>query len=426
MPANFYSLLALAFGAGLVLGLLLMWLIARAGKGRLQAGVQRLPQLEEELKALQGEKVQLHEEIATLKASREADAEKLTWLDKAQESMREAFQALASQTLRSNSEEFLKTHREQLQNLVQPLDKALQDMRQNVRELEGKREGAYGELKENLGQLFQLSRNLQTETSKLSHALKAGVKQRGQWAEFQLQRLAEMAGMKEHVDFDQQFTVGDSRLDMVVWLPRGGCIVVDAKAPMSHYLEAIEQPTEESRQKKLEEHARRVRLHIDSLSSKEYWRKLPEGSEFVVMYLPSDACLIAALDADHNLLEHAFKCRITLTTPTTIFAMLKTVATAWQQYQIAENAQRIFEQGHKLSHRLQIFFEHLDGVGRGLETALRRYNDAAGSYERMLQPAIRDFRKLGVDTDEPPEVKAVDTQPRQLQPPGTPEEPASD
>ena len=204
MLANYYITLPLAFAAGLLLGLLLMWLIARARKERLQTAVQRLPHLEAEIKGLQDEKIQLHEEIASLKAYRQADEERLTWLDNARESMRETFLALSGETLRSSSEDILKAHKEQLHNLVQPLDKVLQEMRQNLREREGKREGAYGELKENLGQLFQVNRQLQLETGKLSHALKAGAQQRGRWAEFQLQRLAELAGLKERVDFDLQ------------------------------------------------------------------------------------------------------------------------------------------------------------------------------------------------------------------------------
>jgi chromosome segregation ATPase len=161
MPANTYLFLLGAFAAGLIIGLALMWLINRARKARLQTEILRLPLLEEDIKILQDDKIQLHEEIASLKAFRQADEVKLTWLDRAQESMREAFVALAGQSLRSNSEDILKAHKEQLHTLVQPLDKALQEMRQNLRELEGKREGAYGELKENLGQLFQASRQLQ-------------------------------------------------------------------------------------------------------------------------------------------------------------------------------------------------------------------------------------------------------------------------
>jgi len=427
MPANYYLILPVVFAAGLLLGLLLMWLIARARTGRLQAEILRLPQLEEEIKGLQREKVQLHEEVATLKASRQADAEKLAWLNTAQENMREAFQALAGQSLRSNSEDFLKAHKEQLHHLVQPLDKALQDIMQNIRVLEGKREGAYGELKENLGQLFQVSRQLQMETGKLSHALKAGAQQRGRWAEFQLQRLAELAGMKERVDFHLQENVGEGRPDMVVWLPRGGCIVVDAKAPMKHYFEAIESTSEESRKKYLEEHARRVKQHLDSLRSKDYTRHLPEGSQFVVMYLPSDACLMAALDSDHRLLEYAFEKHIILATPTTFFALLKTVATGWQQYLIDENARLILTQGQELSHRLKIFIEHFVGIGRGLKTAVDKFNEAVGSYESRLLPEVRRFQELrGAAAEALPQVSTVDSQPRPAQLPETSDKPTSD
>lgn len=413
-PSNNYLIWLVAFAVGLLLGLLFMWLIARARRARLQTEILRLPHLEEEIKLLQEEKIKLHEEIASLKAFRQADEERLTWLDTAQVSMREAFQALAGQSLRSNSEDILKAHKEQLHNLVQPLDKALQEMRQGLHELEGKREGAYGELKENLGQLSQLGMQLRDETGKLSHALKAGVQQRGRWAEVQLQRLAEMAGMKERVDFDQQKGVGERRPDMIVWLPRGGCIVVDAKAPMKHYLEALESTSEDTRERNLGEHARRVKQHVDSLRSKDYTRHLPEGSQFVVMYLPSDACLMAALDSDHQLLEYAFEKHIILATPTTIFALLKTVATGWQQYWIDENAKRILSHGQELAYRLKKFVEHFAGIGKGLKAAVDKYNEAVGSYESRLMPEVRRFQELrGTTAEAVPQVSMVDSQPRQ-------------
>lgn len=416
MPANASLFLLGAFAAGLLFGLGLMWLISRARKARLQTEVQRLPRLEEDLKTLQDEKVHLHEEIAALKAFRQVDEDRLSWLDRAQEILREAFAALASQSLRSNSEDILKAHKEQLHTLVEPLDKALQDMRQNLRELEGKREGAYGELKENLGQLFQASRQLQMETSKLSHALKSGVQQRGRWAEVQLQRLAELAGMKERVDFDLQKGVGDGRPDMIVRLPRGGCIVVDAKAPMQHYLEALECVSEDGRAKNLGEHARRVKQHVDSLGGRDYTRHLPEGSQFVVMYLPSDACLMAALDTDHQLLDYAFQKHIVLATPTTIFALLKTVATGWQQYLIDENARRILTQGQELFKRLKLFLDHFVGIGKGLKTAVDKFNEAVGSYDSRLLPEVRRFQELrGAEAEALPPVKAVDSRPREYE-----------
>jgi len=427
MPTDYYIILAAAFAVGLLLGLLLMWLIARARRARLQAEILRLPSLEEEIKALQHEKIQLHEEIASLKAYRQADEERLTWLDKARENLRESFQALAGQTLRSNSEDILKTHKEQLLNLVQPLDKVLQEMRQNLRELEGKREGAYGELKENLSQLAQLGVQLRDETGKLSHALKAGVQQRGRWAEIQLQRLAELAGMKERVDFDLQQGMGAGRPDMVVKLPRGGCIVVDAKAPMQSYLEALESTDEDARRKKLAEHARRVKQHVDSLRSKDYTRHLPEGSQFVVMYLPSDACLSAALESDFHLLEYAFEKHLILATPTTIFALLKTVATGWQQYLIDENARLILAQGQELSHRLKTFIEHFAGIGRGLKTAVDKFNEAVGSYTNRLLPEVRRFQELrGAEPDALPPVRSLDSQPRQHQVPDASDQSTSD
>jgi DNA recombination protein RmuC len=456
MNANLYLALLAVFALGALLGLPIIWLLLRTrlkaqesrqaetaqqlqeallAKERLEAEAQRVPHLEAENKVLQDEKVQLVANISALETSLKAEEEKETWLSRAQDTMREAFQALAAQALTSNSEEFLKrtrdavqnflnqmsggwqTHKAELQNLVQPLDQALQAMTKDVRELEGKREGAYSDLKANLTQISQMNQELQRETSKLSHALRAGAQQRGRWAEFQLQRLAELAGMKERVDFNLQKGVGEVRPDMVVWLPRGGCIVVDAKAPMTHYLEAQELTNEDSRRKKLEEHARRVKQHVDNLRSKEYTRHLPEGSQFVVMYLPSDACLIGALDSDNRLLEYAFEKQIILATPTTIFALLKTVATGWQQYLIDENARKILTHGQELSHRLYIFASHFGGIGGGLKKAVDKFNEAVGSFESRLLPEARRFQELRGSAEALPEIKSVDSQPRQLEPP---------
>jgi DNA recombination protein RmuC len=421
LPITAPGLLVLGgiFAAGLALGLGLMWLIARAGKSRLQSELARLPRLEGEITALQTEKITRHEEIAALKAFRQADQDKLTWLNAAQENLREAFQALAGQSLRENSEGLLKTHKEQLHHLVDPLDLALKDMLKNIRELEGKREGALGELKENLGALSRLGLQLRDETGRLTHALKAGAQQRGRWAEFQLQRLAELAGMKERVDFHLQESLGEGRPDMVVRLPRGGCIVVDAKAPMKHYFEALECVDDELRRKNMGEHVKRVRHHLESLCSKDYTRHLPEGSQFVVMYLPSDACLMAAMDSDRDLMEFAFAKQVILATPTTIFALLKTVATGWQQYLIDENARRILTQGQELFKRLKNFVEHFAGIGRGLKTAVDKYNEAVGSYDNRLFPEVRRFQELrGAEKEELPQVRMVDSQPRPAPLPG--------
>jgi DNA recombination protein RmuC len=436
MSANLNLVFFGVFAIGVLVGLLLMWLPMR---GRVKSWESRQAQLEEENKDLQEVKVQLSAKISALETSLEAEAEKQSWLSRAQDMMREAFQALAAQALTSNSEQFLnrtresvqnfvnqmsggwQTHKAELQNLVQPLDQALKAMNQHVRDLEGKREGAYSDLKANLSQISQLNQELQKETSKLSHALRGGVQQRGRWAEFQLQRLAEMAGMKDRVDFNLQMGVGPVRPDMVVRLPREGCIVVDAKAPLTHYLEALELDNEEARRKKLEEHAKGVKHHIDLLRSKEYAHYLPEGSQFVVMYLPSDACLIAALDSDNKLLEYAFDKQIILAAPTTIFALLKTVATGWQQYLMDENAKEILAHGQELSRRLHTFASHFAGIGKGLRTAVDRFNDAVGSFESRVLPEARRFQELRGSSETLPEIETVDSQPRASEPPEPPE-----
>jgi len=437
---------------GLLLGGLTVWLVLRLriksleaaaataeqlrqeavlARERCEEKVLRLPQLEAHLQELQNEKVQLHARLAAQEATLQAETDKISWLNRAQEVLREAFLALSGQVLRANSEEFLgrakdslnaslKTYKAELTQLVQPLDDALKNLDRQVRELEGKREGAYGELRGNLDQLQQVFQRLQAETARLNHALKAGAQQRGRWAEFQLQRLVEMTGLTQRVDFDVQVTAGDRRLDLVVYLPRGGCVVVDAKAPMAHYLEALEMAQEEARLKKLQDHVKGVRQHVDNLSRREYWRQLPDTAELVVMYLPSDACLTAALELAPEILEYAFQRRIVLATPTTFFALLKTVATGWQQHHMADNAKKIFDLGRDLHHRLSTFACHLAAVGKGLETAMARYNEAVGSFDNRLLPAARRFQELEVTTEALPEPKEVETSPR-LPKPFTPD-----
>lgn len=445
MPPEVVNLVAVGI-LGLLSGILVSWLLCRpkikslqgqvtaaeqlrqeaeVARAKLEEKAQRLPELEQEIKSLKEERVELHALLAGREISLQAEADKNAWLEQAREVLRETFQALSSDILRANADEFLgraqdslaaslRTYKAELTHLVQPLDEALKGLDRHVRELEGKREGAYGELRSNLDQLQQVFQRLQAETARLNHALRAGAAQRGRWAEFQLQRLVEMAGLKQRVDFDVQVAAGERRLDLVVYLPRGGCVVVDAKAPMAHYLEALDLAQEEARHKKLLEHAKGVRQHVDNLSRREYWRHLPETAELVVMYLPSDACLTVALERDPEMLEHAFQRRIVLATPTTLFALLKTVAVGWQQHQIADNAQKIFDLGRDLHHRLVKFAEHLAGVGKGLEAAAARYNEAVGSFENRVLPAARRFQELELTSDALPEPKEVETSPRSL------------
>jgi DNA recombination protein RmuC len=419
------------------LGGILEWLLSRRQAGRLRQELQetlvareraeerarRLPQLEAQLAELQSEKVTWHEKLAGLSSFHEAQAEKLAWLDQAREILRQDFKALSGQVLSDNAQEFLgrardslsanlATHKAELKTLMQPLDLALKALEAQVRDLEGKREGAYGELRTTLAQVQQLHQNLQSETARLSHALRAGTQQRGRWAEFQLQRLVEMAGLQKQVDFELQPGAGERRPDMLVHLPRGGSVAVDAKALVTRYLEALEVAQEEGRQKKLLEHAKGVRHHIEHLSQREYWRKLPETPELVVMYLPSDASLIAALEYSPDLLEFAFQRRIVLAAPTTLFALLKAIAAGWQQYEVTANAQQIFSLGKEFYHRLQKFSDHFAGLGKALEQAVSRFNEAVGSFENRLIPAARRFQELGVAAEEPTPLKPVESQPR--------------
>jgi len=449
----------LGFVVGLGLGAALVWFLMRsqaaalqsrcrqaeeqlrealAAKAGAEALAQRLPELERQVANLQEENTRLQREAAALEQARRADAEKIQWVEQARQSLRDMFQALAGQALRTNAQEFLQrsrdaleallkevrgdwqTQRAELQGLVRPLDEALKALDNHLREMEIKREGAYESLRQQVQQLQQTSSELQGQTHQLLQALRSGHQQRGQWAEFQLRRLVEMAGMQEHVDFNLQVSGEAGRPDMLVHLPGGGCVIIDAKAPMTRYLEALEAENENRRRQCLQGHAQILRQHIDSLAQKEYWHQFGRTPEFVVMFIPNEPCLSAAFEMQPDLLEYAYRQRIALATPTTLFALLKTVAFGWQQHKIAENARRIADEGKELFHRLSNFIVHLQKIGRRLEQTVSAYNEAVGSYNHRLAPAVDRFTKLGGIAATPPEIYPVEGRPQPLQPPEMP------
>jgi len=384
---------------GLVIGVVLMWLWGRARLGVLQ---ERL-------------------EIAKrdLLAASDANAEKVSWVDQAEQHLREAFQALASQALRENSEEFLKRGQEQLKNLVEPLDKDLGDLDSQIRALEQKREGAYGSLEQQLKQLGQAHNELRDTTVGLKEALKSPTV-RGRWGEFQLRRIVEMAGMTNHVDFAEQEQVAEGRPDLSVRLPNEGFLPVDAKTPMDAYLAAVELTDGDQRKEKLKAHARAVHDHVRRLSQRTYWKYSDKQSdrapEVVVMFIPIEACLGAAFEYEPDLLDFAFSQKVLITSPVTLLALLKTVAYGWMQLQLAENAEQIAKEGRLLYDRLNIFLGHLVGMGKSLDGAVSKYNDAVGSWESRVLPAARRLKDLGAGASELEVLTPVEHQPRPVSP----------
>ncbi len=297
--------------------------------------------------------------------------------------------------------------------LVQPIHESLAKVDAKIAELERARAGAYGALSEQLQALQIAQTLLQTEASRLSTALRSTT-YAGSWGELQLRRVVEMADMLPYCDFTEQETGGPLRADLVLRLPGGQRIVVDAKAPIESFRAATEADAPEVRQARLDEHARKVRGHIDALGAKNYWEQFQPSPEFVVLFLPGDHFLTAALQADPTLLDRALTRRVLLATPTTLIALLKAAAYGWNQEALGRNAEEISALGRTLYDRIATFADNLDRVGRGLEAASKGYNAAVGSFESMLLPGARRFAELGArGTKELTSPKPADIKPRQ-------------
>ena len=311
-----------------------------------------------------------------------------------------------------------------LNQLIAPLQQSLQRYEERIGELERDRVDAYAALRTQVGQMRETSEQLRTETQQLVAALRAP-QVRGRWGEHQLRRIVEAAGMLGHCDFTEQATASYEdrvvRPDLVVRLSGGKHVVVDAKAPFSAYLEAMEARDEATRNARLDAHARHLRGHVDALAAKEYWAAFDPTPEFVVLFIPADPFLDAALQRDATLLEHAFGRNIVLATPATLVALLRTVAYAWRQEALARNAAEVRTLGRELYGRLATMGGHISKLGNALGTAVTSYNKAVGSLESRVLVTARKFADLGVADARSAETLAapaqVESTARQLQAP---------
>lgn len=397
-------------------------------RGERDSAHTELDEAEEHLRQAQTERARLETQLEHARSS--AD-EKIALLRTEQERLTQEFERLSNDALRRNRADFLELATEQLKGseertktelehrreaveaLVKPLNDQLTKITDHANELERHRTAAYAELRSQIETMGQNSEKLRLETQQLTTALRAP-QIRGRWGELQLRRVVEAAGMLEHVDFVEQASVntadGKLRPDLLVNIAGDKHVVVDAKVAFNGYLEAQEAPDDNTRQARLKAHARHLKTHIGSLSGKQYWAQFAPAPEFVVMFVPSDVFLNAALEQDPTLYEHAFERNVVLATPSTLVALLRTVGYTWRQEALARNAHEVLQLGRELHNRLSTMSGHVGKLGRQLDNAVKAYNDTVSSLEsRVLVTARRmsDLKVVDEELDAPGQVESA-------------------
>ncbi|AHC99324.1 DNA polymerase V [Leisingera methylohalidivorans DSM 14336] len=413
----------------------------RSHNAGLKAEVARLPELADELATLrrtsENERTARYQAEAQVQALKAEHSARLEELKQMNTQMEHKFASLASGVLKQNSENFLSLVSERFQahsksadadlakrhaaieGLVKPLDQKLGQFGERIKEIEKARNEAYGAIQTQVKHLAEGQAALGGETRKLVQALRAP-KTRGRWGEMQLRQVFEMAGMAEHVDYELEKSVGTDdglrRPDAVVRIPGGKSIVVDAKTPLEGYLDALEAETPDQQQEALLRHSGHVKTHVRQLASKSYQSALGETPDFVVMFIPGETFVSAAVEADPGLIEYAFENKVLIATPTTLMALVKSIAYGWQQEKMAENAVEVQKTAKELYDRLSTFSRNLASVGRSLSSSVNNYNKAVGSLEARVLPSARKFEAMGVvaqdaELEDPGQ---VETEPRQV------------
>ena len=405
------TIVALLIGlvAGLALGVTGVLFALRE---RMQSGtgaLARTSELEVEARGFERRAIEAEAQLASERGS----------LD---ERVAGAVRAASTAAMKESSGAFLDLAQTKLDAYVAPLRESLGKVETQVNALESARKEAYGSLTEAVRSLREDQLRLRSETNNLVTALRAP-HVRGRWGEIQLRRVVELAGMVQHCDFVEQPTTDDGegrvlRPDVLVNLPGGKCIVVDSKAPLAAYLDAFATDvTDEARQAALRDHARQVREHIVKLGQKAYWRQFDATPEFVVMFLPDESFLRAALEHDPTLVEFAADNHVITASPTNLIGLLRAVHYGWQQETIAEGARQISDLGRELYKRLSTMGTHFSKLGRSLDTAVRSFNETVGSLERQVLPQARRFEQHGITGIAPPELTPIERQTRVISAP---------
>jgi DNA recombination protein RmuC len=436
-------------GIALVVGLLIGGgLVAVVFGARLKDAQARLAGQDSELAALRAQESVLAIRCASLQTELEKDqalfAERQATWGAARDSFADAFKVISADALAKNNQSFLELARATLEaqqaaalasaktdldkrqlaigELVAPVRTSLEKFELQIQGIEKSRIDAYATLTEQVRAMADAQGALRLETGNLVKALRAP-QTRGRWGELQLKRVVEMAGMLDHCDFFEQESTNteDGRLrpDMVIKLPGGKNIVVDAKAPLAAYLEALEAPDEDEKKRKLADHARQVRDHLKKLGQKSYWEQFQPSPDFVVLFLPGEMFYSAALEADPSLIEAGVDARVILATPTTLIALLRAVAYGWTQQALTENAERIRQLGRELYDRIATVTEHWGRVGKNLGEAVGAYNKSVASMETRVLVSARKFRELKVASEdkEIADLNPVEALPREVQAP---------
>lgn len=398
-----------------------------------QLGAQRteLDSLRDRLATAEGDRERL---TATLDSERRRATERIAELDQADLKLREVFASLSAQALQANNQAFLDLAKASMgefqqaarsdldgrqlaiDQLVKPMHEGLLRVDEKLHAFDKERASSAAVLQEHLRTMAEAQQQLTAETQLLVRALRAP-QVRGQWGELQLRRVVELAGMLEHCDFDEQETVhgddGRLRPDLIVHLPGGKLIVVDSKAPLSAYLDAMEATDDEQRGVFLDQHAKQVRSHISALASKDYANHFPTAPDFVVMFLPGETFFSAACQRDPNMIEFALEHGVIPASPTTLVTVLKSVSYGWGQELVTRKTEQIRDAAIDLYARMRIVGEHLLKLKKGLEGAVNAYNAAVGSLETRVLPVARRFRVLGVGPGDEIEVlESIDALPR--------------